>query len=237
VKKHKTSKAWMREHVTDPYVQRARMEGWRSRAAFKLMEIDDKDHLLKPGMLVVDLGAAPGSWSQVAVARVGRRGRVLALDLLEMAPLAGVEFTLGDFREDAVLAALTLRLDGQPVDLVISDMAPNMSGIAVTDQARSEHLSELALEFAGRHLKTGGNFLVKTFQGAGFDAFRKAMAAAFDKVVRNPLVTGAARCICWASAAAPIHGRGNPGLSTVCTGQGTVLECIGRIVCRAPDGP
>ncbi|MBK7135460.1 MAG: RlmE family RNA methyltransferase [Rhodocyclales bacterium] len=187
MKKHKTSKAWMREHVTDPYVQRARMEGWRSRAAFKLMEIDDKDHLLRPGLLVVDLGAAPGSWSQVAVARVGRRGRVLALDLLEMAPLAGVEFTLGDFREDAVLAALTLRLDGQPVDLVISDMAPNMSGIAVTDQARSVHLSELALEFAGRHLKPGGNFLVKIFQGAGFDAFRKAMAAAFDKVVvRKP---------------------------------------------------
>ena len=187
MKKHKTSKAWMREHVTDHYVQRAKMEGWRSRAAFKLMEIDDKDHLLKPGMLLVDLGAAPGSWSQVAVARIGGRGRILALDLLEMAPVAGVEFAQGDFREDAVLAELTLRLDGQPVDLVISDMAPNISGIAVSDRARSVHLAELALEFAVRHLKPGGNFLVKIFQGAGFDAVRKKMLVAFDKVVvRKP---------------------------------------------------
>jgi len=191
VKKHKTSKAWMHEHVTDPYVQRAKAEGWRSRAAFKLMEIDewDKsgDRLLRPGMVVVDLGAAPGGWSQVAVERVGGHGRVLALDLLEMAPLAGVDFIQGDFREDAVLAALTLRLAGRPVDLVISDMAPNISGIAVSDQARSVHLAELALEFAAVHLKPGGNFLVKTFQGAGSEAFRKAMMAAFDKVVvRKP---------------------------------------------------
>ncbi len=186
MKKHKTSKAWMHEHVTDPYVQRAKAEGWRSRAAFKLMEIDDKDRLLRPGMVVVDLGAAPGGWSQVAVERVGG-GRVLALDLLEMAPLAGVDFIQGDFREDAVLAALTLRLAGRPVDLVISDMAPNISGIAVSDQARSVHLAELALEFAVAHLKPGGHFLVKTFQGEGFDAFRKAMMAAFDKVtVRKP---------------------------------------------------
>ena len=167
VKKHKTSKAWMHEHVTDPYVQRAKMEGWRSRAAFKLMEIDDKDHLLRPGLLVVDLGAAPGSWSQVAVARVGRRGRVLALDLLEMAPLAGVEFTLGDFREDAVLAELTLRLDGQPVDLVISDMAPNMSGTRVVDQPRAMYLAELAADFASQVLRPGGNLVVKLFQGEG----------------------------------------------------------------------
>ncbi|MBI4988030.1 MAG: 23S rRNA (uridine(2552)-2'-O)-methyltransferase RlmE [Rhodocyclales bacterium] len=187
MKKHKTSKAWMHEHVTDPYVQRAKAEGWRSRAAFKLIEIDDKDRLLRPGMTVVDLGAAPGGWSQVAVERVGGGGRVLALDLLDMAPVAGVEFIQGDFREDAVLAGLTLRLGGRPVDLVICDMAPNISGIAVTDQARSMHLAELALEFAGQHLKPGGNFLVKTFQGEGFDAFRKAMAAAFDKVaVRKP---------------------------------------------------
>lgn len=187
MKKHKTSKAWMHEHVTDHYVQRAKAEGWRSRAAFKLMEIDEKDRLLRPGMVVVDLGSAPGGWSQVAAERVGSGGRVLALDLLDMAPVAGVEFIQGDFREDAVLAELTFRLVGRPVDLVISDMAPNISGIAATDQARSVHLAELALEFASRHLKPGGNFLVKTFQGQGFDAFRKAMEEAFDKVVvRKP---------------------------------------------------
>ena len=187
MKKHKTSKAWMHEHVTDHYVQRAKAEGWRSRAAFKLMEIDEKDRLLRPGMVVVDLGSAPGGWSQVAAERVSGGGRVLALDLLDMAPVAGVEFIQGDFREDAVLAELTFRLAGRPVDLVISDMAPNISGIAATDQARSVHLAELALEFASRHLKPGGNFLVKAFQGQGFDAFRKAMEEAFDKVVvRKP---------------------------------------------------
>ncbi|MBZ0126878.1 MAG: 23S rRNA methyltransferase [Rhodocyclales bacterium] len=187
MKKHKTSKAWMHEHVTDHYVQRAKAEGWRSRAAFKLMEIDEKDRLLRPGMVVVDLGAAPGGWSQVATERVGSGGRVLALDLLDMAPVAGVEFIQGDFREDAVLAELTFRLAGRPVDLVISDMAPNISGIAATDQARSVLLAELALAFAAEHLKPGGNLLVKIFQGEGFDAFRKAMAAAFDKVVvRKP---------------------------------------------------
>lgn len=187
MKKHKTSKAWMHEHVTDHYVQRAKAEGWRSRAAFKLMEIAEKDGLLRPGMVVVDLGAAPGGWSQVAAERVGSGGRVLALDLLDMAPVAGVEFLKGDFREDAVLGELTLRLGGRPVDLVISDMAPNISGIAVSDQARVMHLAELALAFAVEHLKPGGNFLVKTFQGEGFDAIRKAMAEAFDKVaVRKP---------------------------------------------------
>jgi 23S rRNA (uridine2552-2'-O)-methyltransferase len=187
VKKHKTSKAWMHEHVTDHYVQRARAEGWRSRAAFKLMEIDGKDRLLRPGMVVVDLGAAPGGWSQVAAGRVGSGGRVLALDLLEMTPVAGVEFIRGDFREDAVLRELTLRLGGRPVDLVISDMAPNISGIAVSDQSRAMHLAELALAFAAEHLKPGGNFLVKTFQGEGFAAFRKAMSETFERVVvRKP---------------------------------------------------
>ncbi|MBP9652867.1 MAG: 23S rRNA (uridine(2552)-2'-O)-methyltransferase RlmE [Rhodocyclaceae bacterium] len=187
MKKHKTSKAWMHEHVTDHYVRRAKAEGWRSRAAFKLMEIAEKDGLLRPGMVVVDLGAAPGGWSQVAAERVGSGGRVLALDLLEMPPVAGVEFIQGDFREDAVLRGLTLRLGGRPVDLVISDMAPNISGIAVSDQARAMHLAELALEFAAGHLRPGGNFLVKTFQGEGFDAFRRAMAAVFGKVaVRKP---------------------------------------------------
>jgi len=181
----------MHEHVTDPYVQRAKAEGWRSRAAFKLMEIDDKDRLLRSGMVVVDLGSAPGGWSQVAAKRVGSgvggAGRVLALDLLEMAPLAGVTFLQGDFREDAVLSKLTLLLDGRPVDLVISDLSPNISGIAISDQARSMHLAELALDFASRHLQPGGTFLVKTFEGADSEAFRKAMNAAFEKVVvRKP---------------------------------------------------
>lgn len=177
----------MHEHVSDRYVQRAKAEGWRSRAAFKLMEIDDKDRLLRPGMRVVDLGAAPGGWSQVAAERVGTGGQVLALDLLDMMPVPGVEFLKGDFREDAVLRELICRLQGHRVDLVICDMAPNISGIAASDQARAVHLGELALEFSERHLKPGGNFLVKTFQGADFEAFRHAMDAVFDKVVvRKP---------------------------------------------------
>lgn len=179
-RRHKKSKVWMQEHVNDPWVQRAQAEGWRSRAAFKLMEIDDKDRLLRPGMVVVDLGAAPGGWSQVAVERVGGGGRVLALDLLEMAPLAGVEFIQGDFREDAILAALTLRLAGRPVDLVISDMAPNISGIAASDQARGMHLAELTLEFSVQHLKPGGDLLVKVFQGSGFTELRKMLTEAFE---------------------------------------------------------
>lgn len=187
MKKHKTSKAWMHEHVTDPYVQRAKAGGWRSRAAFKLMEIDDKDRLLRPGMLVVDLGAAPGGWSQVAAERVGATGRVLAIDLLEMAPIPGVEVIQGDFGDDAILADLEARMGGRPADLVISDMAPNISGIASTDQARSVLLAELALDFAVRHLKPGGDLLVKLFQGEGFDGFRAAMGEAFERVVvRKP---------------------------------------------------
>ena len=176
----------MHEHVTDPYVQRAKAEGWRSRAAFKLMEIDewDKGHrLFKPGMLVVDLGSAPGGWSQVAAQRAGSGGRVLALDVLEMAPVAGVEFIIGDFREDASLAELETRLAGRPVDLVISDMSPNLSGIASVDQARAVLLAELALDFAGRHLNRGGDLLVKAFQGAGFAGVRAAMMLVFGKVV------------------------------------------------------
>lgn len=187
MKKHKTSKAWMHEHVSDPYVRRARAEGWRSRAAFKLMDMDDRDHLLRPGMVVVDLGAAPGGWSQVAVERVGRGGTVLAVDLIEMAPIPGVDFIHGDFGGDAALAELEARLGGRRADLVISDMAPNISGIAATDQARAVRLAELALEFAGRQLKPGGDFLVKLFQGEGFAAFRAAMGEMFERVVvRKP---------------------------------------------------
>lgn len=190
--KKKSSRAWAQRHIQDPYVKMAQQKGYRARAAFKLTEILDAEKLLRRGDIVVDLGSAPGSWSQVARERLLAAGgvldgRVIALDLLPMEPVAGVEFIQGDFREDGVLAQLHERLQGQPVDLVISDMAPNLSGIAVSDQARAMHLAELALEFALAHLKPGGNFLVKVFQGAGFDAFRKAMAAAFAKVLaRKP---------------------------------------------------
>ena len=150
MKRSKTSKQWMHEHVTDSYVQRAQKEGYRSRAAYKLLEIDERDHLLKRGMVVVDLGATPGGWSQVAAARVGGSGKVIALDLLPLHPIHGVEFIQGDFRENSVLAQLEERLGGKPVGLVISDMAPNISGIGTSDQARAMHLAELALDFSDR---------------------------------------------------------------------------------------
>lgn len=187
MKRSRTSKAWMQEHLSDPFVKRANQEGYRSRAAFKLMELDDKDHLIRPGMTVVDLGAAPGSWSQVVVERLKGQGRVIGLDLLEVHPMPHFEFIQGDFTEEAVLAQLEAALQGRPVDLVISDMAPNMSGMAVMDQARSMYLVELALEFSRQWLKPGGNFLVKVFIGSGFDALVKTMRDDFDKVLtRKP---------------------------------------------------
>ncbi len=187
MKPSKTSKQWMREHINDPFVQLAQKEGYRSRAAYKLLEIDAKDHLLKPGMVVVDLGATPGGWSQVAAARVGRGGKVIGLDLLPLDPLSGVEFIRGDFRDDAVLKQLEALLQGKPVGLVISDMAPNICGIASADQARAMHLAELAMEFALEHLKPEGSFLVKVFQGAGFEEFYKLMRSHFAKVsTRKP---------------------------------------------------
>ncbi len=177
----------MHEHVTDPFVQRAKAEGWRSRAVFKLMEIDEKDRLLKPGMCVVDLGAAPGSWSQYAVRRIQPGGRLFALDMLDMPPPAGVEFIQGDFREAEVLRQFETSLGGRAVDLVLSDMAPNMSGVQLSDQARVMHLAELALEFSARHLKPGGDMLVKVFQGAGYMELREAMRRIFEVVqVRKP---------------------------------------------------
>jgi 23S rRNA (uridine2552-2'-O)-methyltransferase len=183
MKKNKTSRAWVHDHLNDPYVQRAQADGYRARAAYKLLEIDERDHLLKPGAVVVDLGSAPGSWCQVAVKRCGPKGRVLALDLLPMEAVAGVDFLLGDFTEDSVLA----ELEAARVDLVLSDMAPNLSGVATVDQARSIHLCELALDFAVQHLKPGGQFLVKVFQGEGFMAFRKQLEGAFASVqVRKP---------------------------------------------------
>lgn len=175
------------EHVTDPYVQRAKHEGYRSRASYKLLEIIERDHLLKPGMRVVDLGATPGGWSQVVAQKLAGQGKVIALDLAEMAPLAGVTFIQGDFREAVVLAELVEALDGRPVDLVISDMAPNISGVGIVDQARAMHLAELALEFVLQHLKPGGCFLVKVFQGDGFDEYIRAMRGHFRQVAtRKP---------------------------------------------------
>ena len=187
MKATKTSKQWMREHINDPYVQQAQKDGYRSRAAYKLLEIDERDHLLKPGMIVVDLGATPGGWSQVAGNKVGDKGTVYALDLLPLNPLPRVEFIQGDFREDSVLAQLEEKLAGRQIELVISDMAPNISGIDLSDQARSIYLAELALEFSVQHLKPGGAFLVKVFQGVGFEEYVKEMRKHFAKVAsRKP---------------------------------------------------
>lgn len=187
MKRTRTSKAWMHEHVSDQFVQRAKAEGFRSRASFKLMEIDDRDHLIRPGCVVVDLGAAPGGWSQVAAQRMKGRGRVVALDLLEMTGLHGVEFIQGDFREDEVLRQLEDLLAGEKVDLVLSDMAPNISGVPVSDQARVMHLAELGLDFSRQWLKPDGAFLVKVFQGYGYEEFVRAMREVFRSVVtRKP---------------------------------------------------
>lgn len=183
----RTSRAWMREHVTDPWVQRAKAEGYRSRAAFKLLQIDAKDRILRPGMVVVDLGATPGGWSQVAARAVGPAGRVVAVDLLPMAPLPHVEFVCGDFEDPATWEALQTVLGGSRVDVVLSDMAPNLSGVAVADQARSVRLAEAALDCALKLLEPGGTFLVKVFHGAGFEAFVRALRQHFLKVaVRKP---------------------------------------------------
>ena len=187
MKPSKTSKAWMQEHLNDEYVKRAQKEGYRARAAYKLLEIDDKDKLIKPGMTVVDLGSTPGSWSQVAVQRIKGQGRVIALDILDMHPIPGVEFICGDFREEAVLRQLETSLNGKPVDLVIADMAPNMSGLKDVDQAGAAYLTELALDFCQQWLKPGGHFLVKVFIGSGFEEIVKQMRGQFEKVVtRKP---------------------------------------------------
>lgn len=183
----KSSDRWLRRHFTDEYVKRARKEGRRSRAVYKLVELDERDRLFRPGMTVVDLGAAPGGWSQYAKERVGPGGRVIALDILPMEPIAGVEVLQGDFTEQAMLDSLIKRLGGQPVDLVLADMAPNISGIASADQGRSMLLAELALEFADKTLRPGGDFLVKAFQGSGFAELVKAMRSRFDRVqTRKP---------------------------------------------------
>jgi len=188
--KKKPSKNWARAHINDPYVRLAQQKGYRARAAFKLIEILDAEKLLRRGDVVVDLGAAPGSWSQVARERlVGPRGvmqgRVVALDLLPMEPIAGVEFLQGDFRDDAVLRQLQTLLAGAPVDLVLSDMAPNLSGVAAADAARIQHVCELALDFASAHLKPDGALIVKAFHGSGFSQIVQTFKQVFTRVVEK----------------------------------------------------
>ncbi|RDE18113.1 23S rRNA (uridine(2552)-2'-O)-methyltransferase RlmE [Motiliproteus coralliicola] len=178
----KSSGRWLQEHFDDTYVQRAKDEGYRSRASFKLVELDEKGRLFRPGMTVVDLGAAPGGWSQVAAERVGDEGLVISSDILPMDSLAGVTFIQGDFTEESVYEQILAAIDGRPVDLVISDMAPNMSGMNAIDQPRSIYLVELALDLARQVLKPDGVFLAKVFQGEGFDALLAEMRQSFAKV-------------------------------------------------------
>ncbi|MBN8279675.1 MAG: 23S rRNA (uridine(2552)-2'-O)-methyltransferase RlmE [Gammaproteobacteria bacterium] len=182
-----SSARWKARQARDPYVKRAHAEGWRSRAVFKLSELQGKEKLLKPGDVVVDLGAAPGAWSQFAAGVVGRGGRVLALDILPMDPVSGVEILTGDFREEPVMQALLASLAGKPVDLVMSDMAPNMSGTRVVDQPRAMYLAELAADFASQVLRPGGSLVVKLFQGEGFQEYVEATRQRFASVrLRKP---------------------------------------------------
>lgn len=184
----KTSQRWLKEHFDDPYVKMAQRDGYRSRASYKLLEIQEKDRILRPGMTVIDLGAAPGGWSQVTSRVIGDRGRLIASDILPMDSIADVTFVLGDFTEDEVFGQILQAVGDAPVDLVISDMAPNMSGVKVADQARAMFLCELALDLAMRVLAPGGDFLIKIFQGDGFDAYLKDVRQNFDKVqMRKPL--------------------------------------------------
>ncbi|MCX2983040.1 23S rRNA (uridine(2552)-2'-O)-methyltransferase RlmE [Halieaceae bacterium IMCC14734] len=186
-KSSKTSKSWLKEHFDDPYVQRAQREGYRSRACYKLLELNERDRLLRPGMTVVDLGSAPGGWSQVSAPLVGTKGRVIASDILAMDSLADVEFIQGDFTEEVVFEQILAALDNLQADLVISDMAPNMSGMNVVDQPRSIYLVELALDLACRVLKPGGVFVSKVFHGEGFEDVMRSCRDSFTKVqTRKP---------------------------------------------------
>jgi 23S rRNA (uridine2552-2'-O)-methyltransferase len=188
VARSKTSHRWLKEHFDDPYVKMAQRDGYRSRASYKLLEVQEKDRILRPGMTVVDLGAAPGGWSQVASRVLGDKGRLIASDILEMDSIADVTFIQGDFTDDAVFAQILQAIDGHPVDLVISDMAPNMSGVRAADQARAMYLCELALDLSARVLRPGGDFLIKIFQGEGFDTYLKQVRERFEKVqMRKPL--------------------------------------------------
>ncbi|MCW8194532.1 23S rRNA (uridine(2552)-2'-O)-methyltransferase RlmE [Proteobacteria bacterium 005FR1] len=183
----KSSRRWLQEHVNDPFVKRAQVDGYRARAAYKLLELNDKDRLIRPGMLVVDLGSAPGSWSQVAGRLVGAKGRVVASDILPMDSLENVEFIQGDFTEEAVFEQIMEKLGGEQADLVISDMSPNISGIAAADQASSIYLAELALDLVRQVLKPKGNFVTKVFQGEGHDEYLREVRSLFEKVaIRKP---------------------------------------------------
>ncbi len=183
----KSSQHWLREHFNDPFVKKAHAESLRSRAAYKLEELIERDRLIKPGMTVVDLGAAPGGWCQMVRKTMGETGRVVALDILPMPPIAGVEFICGDFREESVLKQLESLLNSQSLDLVLCDMAPNMTGVDSVDQARSMYLSELARDFAELHLKKGGAFVIKLFQGAGFDDYLRDLRKRYQKIsMRKP---------------------------------------------------
>lgn len=183
----KTSQKWLDEHVNDPYVKKAQLDGYRSRASYKLIEINEKDKLYRPGSVVIDLGSAPGGWSQIVAPVVGDNGRVIASDILPMDVLEDVTFIQGDFTEESVYNEILDALDGQPVDTVISDMAPNMSGVNATDQYSSMYLVELALDMARNVLKPGGNFCAKVFQGVGYDEYLKDVRSSFDKVyIRKP---------------------------------------------------
>ncbi|MEW6692234.1 MAG: 23S rRNA (uridine(2552)-2'-O)-methyltransferase RlmE [Pseudomonadota bacterium] len=182
-----SSQRWLHEHFTDTYVQRAKQEGWRSRAVYKLIEMQERDRILRPGQVVVDLGAAPGGWSQYAAGVIGDTGRLFALDILPMDSFAGVDFIQGDFTEEAVFSQLLERLEGRTVDVVLSDMAPNMSGQGSVDQPRAMYLAELAVDFATRVLGPQGVYLVKLFQGAGFDAYLRELRSQFASVtMRKP---------------------------------------------------
>jgi len=183
----KSSGLWLKEHFDDPYVKKAQLDGYRARSVYKLLEINDRDHLLKPGGVIVDLGAAPGSWSEVASKQVGDQGRVIALDLLPMDGLAGVDFIQGDFQEATVYQQLIDTIKGQPVDLVMSDMAPNISGMKAVDQPKAMYLAELTLELAQKVLRPGGDMFIKVFNGAGLDEFKKEIIKHFQKLqVRKP---------------------------------------------------
>jgi 23S rRNA (uridine2552-2'-O)-methyltransferase len=181
-RRSKSSDRWLREHFTDPFVKRAQAEGWRSRAVFKLSEVDEREHLLRPGMVVLDLGAAPGAWSQYARRKVGARGRVIATDILAMESLPGVEFLQGDFQEPAVVEHLLALAGDQGIDVLLSDMSPNLSGMDAIDQPRAMYLAELAIGLATQVLKTGGAALIKVFQGAGFQELVAGSKAAFGRV-------------------------------------------------------
>jgi 23S rRNA (uridine2552-2'-O)-methyltransferase len=208
----KSSSRWLREHFDDVYVKKAQAEGVRSRAVYKLEELIERDRLLKPGITVVDLGAAPGGWSQLVRQRLGDTGKVVALDILPMQGIAGVDFLQGDFREADVLSQLEARLDNQKVDLVLSDMAPNMSGVALADQIRSMDLAELALDFSKQWLKPGGSLLIKLFQGTGFDDYLRRLRADFSRVsMRKPKASRARSREVYALAVGLKSGGAQPG--------------------------